>query len=64
LEIKKNRGQDLGCLFCYFNSPPLEEGGVPEGRGGYSPLWKRAGTSPAPTTAFVILLIVPLLWRG
>jgi len=22
-----------------FNSPPLEEGGVPEGRGGYSPLW-------------------------
>ena len=23
-----------------FNSPPLEEGGVPEGRGGYSPLWK------------------------
>jgi len=25
--------------FLQFYSPPLEEGGVPEGRGGYSPLW-------------------------
>jgi hypothetical protein len=29
-----------------FYSPPLEEGGVPEGRGGYFPLWNLSLLGP------------------